>query len=701
MSVRSFSSTILTGCARHTVVGLLVLLSGVLLAGGTAIAADEVALQDVSVAALPGNRVELKFTMSGPAPSPNTFTIDNPARLALDLPGTRNALATRSRTIGTGAARSMTVVEAGGRTRVVLNLARLVPFETRTEGNQLYLVLEAAGGGAGVPATARREVRVNDIDFRRGDAGEGLVVVRLGDPNMAVDVQRTGNRLVAEFQNATLPQELERSLDVADFATPVKSIDTYAQGNNVRMVVTPDGPFEYGAYQVEDRFTLAVKVLPSGPSQDGVVGQPKYTGERLSLNFQDIEVRALLQVLADFNDVNLVTTDSVSGSLTLRLQNVPWDQAMDIILNSRGLGMRQHGNVWMVAPAAEIAARERAELEARQGMSELVPLMNEAIQINYARAQDIASLLRNEQNTLLSGRGNIAVDARTNQLLLLDTPDHIEAVRNLVAQLDVPVRQVLIESRVVLASNDFSRELGVKFGVSGDRTTGSHQVGVGGNIGGADTARRSGIDATTPPDRLNVNFPVTSLSGSAGTIGLAVANLRRGILLDLELSAAQAEGRSETVSSPRVITANQREAVIKQGVEIPFTVPGTANNPPTVQFKEALLALTVTPQITPDDRIIMSLQINKDSPDFGSAVQGNPPINKQEVQTQVLVDNGETVVLGGIYEQTKATSVRRVPFFSDLPLIGVLFRNTFNQDDRSELLVFVTPKILSESLSGQ
>lgn len=663
--------------------------------------AATLALESISHTTLPGDRVQIQLKLSGPAPQPGSFVIDNPARIALDFPNTVTRLPSKHFAIGVGVVRSVVAVEAGGRTRVVVNLTRSVPYRTRVEGDNVYLTLNGGTASAVASTSIGRPAKavaggINAIDFRRGTKGQGVVMVTLSDPNVAVDMQKQGNNIIVNFENSSLPARLERRLNVVDFATPVKTIDTYSEGNNVHMVIAASGDYDDIAYQTDTHFTIEVKPVAKQVAQAIAKKKATYSGARLSLNFQHIQVRAVLQLLADFTGLNIVTSDSVKGNLTLRLKNVPWDQALDIILKAKGLGMRRVGNVIMVAPAEQIAAREKLELEAAKQLEQLAPLRNETFQINYAKASEIASLLKSKGNSLLSKRGNITVDPRTNKLLVQDTQSNLNGIAALIKQLDIPVRQVMIEARIVLASNNFSKELGVKFGLSRDVTKNNTQYVTSGNL----SATQQLINNTTPltaPDRLNVNLPVTTLASTAGSIGLAMARLPFGTLLELELSAAQAEGRTEIISSPRVITANQREATIEQGAEIPYQ-RATSSGATAVAFKKAVLSLKVTPQITPDNRIIMDLKVNKDSPDFANALNGVPPINTQSLSTQVLVNNGETVVLGGVYEQTKSHKVNRIPFFGDLPVIGALFRNKFDENNKSELLIFVTPKILKDDL---
>lgn len=672
-------------------------------------------LDNITYNALPGDKIEVVLQMSGDIPEPGSFTIDNPARIALDLPATTSNLQSKNIDIGIGSARNVSAVEAGGRTRVVISLTRLVAYDTRRDGNNIIVSLFSQGGAAQTAASTSGSSgsstasgsgfaptsgvnSVQNVDFRRGTGGEGRVILTLTNPNTPIDMSRRGDQVIVTLKDIRLPNELERRLDVLDFGTPVRTVDAFAQGSDVRVVLTAAGEFEHLAYQSDNRLTIDVKKYVK-PKEKIKKKKEQYTGERLSLNFQNIEVRAVLQLIADFTGLNMVTSDSVSGSVTLRLKNVPWDQALDIILKTKGLAKRQKGNVILVAPAAEIAAQEKLELEAQKQVVELAPLISETIQVNYAKAGAIAALLKSKGNSLLSARGNITIDQRTNKLLIQDTAANIDAVAALVEELDVPIRQVLIESRIALVTTNFSHELGVRFGVSTESSSGSRSVTTSGDLNSADAFNRFGV-VPNLDDRLNVNLPATSPTGS---IGLAIAKLPFGTLIDLELSAAEAEGKSETISSPRVITSDQTKARILQGTEIPY-LEASSSGAATIAFKEAVLSLEVVPQITPDDRVNMNLKVNKDSPDFGNLIStgqgaGAPPINTQEVETTVLVDNGETIVLGGVYEQTKSLSVNRVPFFGDLPVIGFLFRNKVETDDKSELLIFVTPKIIKDNVN--
>ena len=702
------------------IIGLLLLATCSGLFNGAAFAAS---LDNVSFSALPGERARIILTMSEPLMAdPLSFTIDNPARLAIDLPDTTLNLADRSQRIGIGMADSLNAVEAAGRTRVVINLARSVSYDMVVEGSNVVLTLGADAGRAtpaagdtvlAVGSNRSGSGRLENIDFRRGENGEGRVIVDLSDPTISVDMGFRGGRVVVNFIDAQLPAELNRRLDVIDFATPVKEIDTMANDNNVTMTIsTVTDNYDHFAYQTEDQYIIEFKLLPE-KADTSTRDKFNFTGERLSLNFQDIEVRAVLQLIADFTDLNMVTSDSVGGNVTLRLKNVPWDQALDIILKSRGLAMRQSGNVIMVAPTEEIAARERLELEAERQVQQLAPLRTEFVKVNYASAADLIRLIQAEENNLLSERGNVAIDERTNTLIVQDVTSSLASIQALIEELDVPVRQVLIESRIVNADERFAKDVGVRFGYSKNTKQGVTEdkitrqaIGSSGNplvaIGGGNpgttnftqpTSFNTGT-GTAGGENLIVDLPAKALSASA--LSFAVGKVG-SYLLQLQLSALIAEGRGDEIASPRVITANQNEALIESGLEIPFQ-RATSSGATSVEFKEAVLSLKVTPQITPDDRIIMDLEVNQDSIN-PLRVLGVPAINTRSVTTQVLVDNGETVVLGGVYNARDTRSVDKTPFFGDLPYLGFLFKRTDVDSIKSELLIFITPKIIKEDLS--
>jgi type IV pilus assembly protein PilQ len=715
---------------RHTVSRVLATWIGVLaiaLTGvSTALAQAAPAgnqLRDIQVQPLPGDRLELRLVTSGAAAEPLAFTIDNPARISLDLQNTALGLDKRRKDVNIGPLVTILAAEAGGKTRVVLNLDKMVPYQTRVDGNTIVVTLGAveaaaaavttfpdAGAAAGAaPAQAGRSV--SGVDFRRGENGAGRVVITLSDPATPVDVRKEGDRVVLSFNGAALPANLQKRLDVTDFATPVSFIESASTPSGTRVSIAAKLPFQELAYQSDNVFSVEIApVVVEEKDVKPTLFSPdrEYNGERLTLSFQDIETRAVLQLLADVSGRNIIVSDSVAGNVTLRLQNVPWDQALDIVLATKGLDMRENGGVIIVAPADEIASREKADLEARKDIRELEPLLSEYLQVNYAKASDLAELMKGKGgkgNAMLSERGTVAIDERTNTLLVQDVSESIRQIRRLVSTLDIPVRQVLIESRIVIVNDDFSRDLGMRWGVTAVNDTSDGLIAVSGSGSGTNTIVNSALNnqqstgsmypvqLPAQGDRYNVNLPVAN---PAGRLGLAL--LGEDYLVDLELSALQAEGRGEVISSPRVITANQKEASIRQGVEIPYQ-ESSSSGATSTQFKEAVLSLTVTPQITPDDRIIMDLKVTKDS--VGKIVSDErggsiPSIDTREVVTQVLVNNGQTVVLGGVYETEEGEQVSKVPFLGDIPGVGVLFRSTRKVSNKSELLIFVTPKILKE-----
>ncbi len=674
-------------------------------------------IEDIGHTVLPGDRLKIRIKLARPPQLPNAFTITNPPRISLDFPDTRLGLAKKALKIGEGAVISLNAIESEMRARVVLNLVKPAGYSTAIEGNELVLTVEnpvtAIAGTQAPPTTTQFAAAtkpgrhsIRHIDFHRGPQGDAKLTVKLSDTGTGIVIREQAGEIIVDFQDTRVAPELQKRLNVVDFATPVQTVDTFSQGNNTRIVIAASGKYEHLAYQAGELFTVNVKPVTEK------IGEKKadefgYSGEKLSLNFQNIDVRAALQVIADFTGLNIVTSDTVKGSLTLRLKDVPWDQALDIILNAKGLAKREKGNVIAIAPAEEVVAKEKAVLEAGKQVLELEPLVSELIQVNYAKAEDIAKLLKSikavetgiqghpvfggvtvqkletESNTLLSPRGQVTVDARTNSLLIQDTPAKIREVRKLIALLDQPVRQVMIETRLVEATDDFSRSLGVRFGTQASRVSDGVQSSVGGSL--------------TDPTALNVNLPAAAPSGvtgiSPGSLALTIARLGTGDLLNLELSALEIEGRGKIISSPRLITANQKKARIEQGQERVFTtsVLGVGS---TIT-KKAVLALDVTPQITPDDRVILDVIVTKDS--FADAAAGL--INKKEITTQVLLDNGETVVIGGIYEQSVLNTTNKIPFLGDLPLLGWMFRQNIRSDNKVELLIFLTPRILSETLS--
>ncbi len=654
-------------------------------------------IQDINFSVMPGDKVEIRVKMDSPPPSFNEITTENPARIWMDLAGVSSALSKKTQNVGIGVTRSVTAVQAGDKTRLVVNLVEMAPYSTEVVGNELlirvgYDVDKTASGGFNQSSSTNQSVAAQnsgndivDIDFRRGEEGEGRVVIGLKNSNLGIDLRQEGRQILADFMDAKIADEFIRKLDVVDFATPAKIISTSRVGNNVRLTIDTLDEFEYLAYQAESTYVIELKPLTPEEIERKRLEAPVYSGERLSLNFQDIPVRSVLAVIAEFTGLNLVTSDTVSGTITLRLQTVPWDQALDIVLKTKGLDKRQNGNVMLVAPADEIAARETLQLQNEKQIEQLAPLRSEFIQVNYAKAEALAELIRTQGANYLSERGSISIDERTNYLLVQDTAKKLDQILLMVRTLDVPVRQVLIESRVVVADDGFQEELGVRFGVT-DR-------GDDGAISGTAAGASDVFLNNTPTDRtFAIDLPVTE---AAGSVGLTVARLDDGTILDLELSALESESRGEVIASPRVITANQKEAYIESGEEIPYLQASSAGNT-NITFKKAVLSLKVTPQITPDDRIILDLTVNQDT--RGEDTAFGPAINTREVGTQVLVENGETVVLGGVYQQRSNRDVTKVPFLGDLPGIGVLFRSTTDSSAKQELLMFVTPKIIKESV---
>src|ERR1700678_3920484 len=696
-----------TATIRATMLGAMALLAlgAVSL---TARAQDPLKLQSIDVQTLSGQQVQLKLHMSGPAPEPLPFTIDKPARIAFDLPNTTLALASRRFDVRSGGVDTVLAAEANGRARLVVNVDNLMPYTTKVDGNDIIVTLgQQPGADVGKPAAARASVAstnpgeraIRTIDFRRGSDGTGRVIVQLTDPRTPVNVRQEGQQIVVDFAGTAMPKNLMRRYDVMDFATPVQTVDAVRVDGSSRLVISAQGDFEQLAYQSDNQYTIEVKASQKRSAQEE---KKEYTGERLTLNFQDIDVRSVLQLLADTSGQNIVVSDSVSGNLTLRLQNVPWDQALDIVLRTKGLDKRRQDNVIIIGPTEELATREKAELAAHKEVQELSPTHVEFIQVNYAKVSDLAKLIKsgNAKDSMLSPRGSLSIDERTNTLLVQDTSDKLTDIRRLVQTLDVPVKQVLIEARIVIVSDTFERDLGARFGVnSASALTGAGSLlAVSGNGTGANSILGTGLgsaslSATTLDNRYQVNTPAANTNGSIG-----VSLLGGSYLVDLELSAAQNEGKSETISSPRVITANRKQATILQGVEIPYQ-ESASSGATTTQFKDADLKLKVTPLITPDNRVILDLDVSDDAvgQQVTSATGGSvPSINTHQITTQVLVNDGQTVVLGGILETTKSKAANKVPFLADIPILGYLFRSTTDINNKTELLIFITPKILRE-----
>ncbi len=660
-----------------------------------------------------GGKLVVRVTTKEPLKGvPPNFTVATPARIAFDFANTVNALGRSSQDIGEGELRSMNVVQGADRTRLVLNLRRPVVHEAIVDGRRLVITLEppvVASSGSSDKVAHFAEGRadakhaIREIDFRRGRSGEGRVVVDLSDSTTGIDIRQQGQNIVVEFLKTSLPENLRRRYDVVDFATPVQTVSAFQQGDNVRMVIEPKGQFEHNAYQSDTQFVLEVKAVAQDPTRLSQRG--RYTGEKLSLNFQNVEVRAVLNVIADFTDLNIITSDTVTGNITLRLKDVPWDQALEIILQTRGLDSRKNGNVIWIAPRDELATREKLALEAQQQITDLEQTRTESFQMNYQKAADVQKLLSDSAQRILSKRGSAVVDARTNTLFVQDVPSRLEEVRKLIAKIDVAVRQVMIEARIVEASDTFSKNLGARMGFH-DRSPAGHRI-LGNNsprfqFGGslADTGFHTGQAATTPnflTESTSVNLPATGLNSfQAGQFSFILFNSSLTQFLNLEINALEADGKGKVIASPRVLTADQIEALIEQGTEIPYQ-SATSSGATAVSFRKANLSLKVKPQITPDGNIIMTLDVNKDQP--GVLTPAGVQINTKHVKTEVLVENGGTVVIGGIYEQTDRTDVTKVPFFGDLPGVGLFFRNKSTTSSKTELLVFITPRIVNERLT--
>nr|WP_097462312.1 type IV pilus secretin PilQ family protein [Mangrovitalea sediminis] len=659
-----------------------------------------VTLKDANFSSLPGDRTLVTLTFSGPPPQPTGYTIQQPARIALDLKGVDAALKSRYLSLGGGNAQSLTVVDAKDRTRLIFNLVQLVPYSAKVDGDQLKVVIGGQQGAAMVASAdsatpvsnsdsaAAAEPSVTNVDFHRGDHGQGQVVVTFSNPKVDVDMSEKGGKIILRAHGVTLPQKLRRQLDVTDFATPVKRIDSYTEDNTTVISIKPEGTYDYLAYQTNNQFTVSVEKLTQQEADKRQKEKFPYTGEKLSLNFQDIEVRSVLQLIADFTGLNLVASDTVKGNITLRLQNVPWDQALDLILKTKGLAKRQVGNVLLVAPAAELAAQEKLEAQANQQISELAPLHLDIIQINYAKAADIVKLLKQDKD-LISSRGFISSDSRTNTISVRETTDKLEQIRRLVTTWDVPVRQVLIEARIVRAQTTVSSDLGVRWGAQYVGDSNNNFV-VGNSSSNLGTLQSSGTGFNN--SGMMVDLGVTKSSTSS----IAFGYLKSDYLIDLELSALESDGKAEIVAQPKVVTADRQQAKIQSGTEIPYQ-EASSSGATSVSFKDAVLSLDVTPQITPDDKIIMDLEVHQDSE--GQVVNNVPAIDTNSVKTQVLVNNGETIVLGGIFQSQQTTTITKTPFLGDIPYLGRLFRQTSKSNQRSELLVFITPKIVKSDLT--
>ena len=697
---------------------------------GSVTSAADANLTDVQFSSQPGGRFEVRMDFDNTPPEPKGYNIEKPARIAIDLTGVTSQLKQKKFPLSYGNATSAVILEAGGRTRMILNLVELAPYTTRIEGNSLYVEVGDSGvrdylkptkeNPALVAATkstvATGANEIIDVDFQRGEMGEGRLVVKLASPKAGINVFVEGGLIKVDFSGVSLPERLHRRYDVSDFATPVQSVEAHPSDGGALFSLEASGDYDYLAYQTDNEYVVSVK-----PLTDEEIELKKkefaYVGEKLSLNFQDIEVRAVLQLIADFTSLNLVASDTVSGRITLRLQNVPWDQALDLVLKTKGLDKRQNGNVLMIAPASEIAERERLEIENNKQIEELAPLQTEYIRIRYADAGEMNKLFDTGSGeegskataSMLSARGSVIVDERTNSLLVTETAQKLQELRRVIRLLDVPVRQVLVEARIVIANSSFDEELGVKWGLAGiNQVNGDNTLFFGGNTASIEASRNSVADAALQlaqgnplseailaPDALNVDLGVANPAGS-----LAVGFVSSDVILQMELNALESQGRGEIVSQPKVITGDKQEAIIKSGSEVPYQ-ESSANGETTISFKEAVLKLQVTPSITPDDRIIMKLEINQDS--IGELVpSGNggvvPTIDTTELKTQVLVGNGETVVLGGVFRTVDVESESKVPVLGDIPYLGRLFTSTSVTQEKTETLIFITPRILADTL---
>ena len=656
-------------------------------------------LESLNVATLPGDKIELKLGFDEAITAPRGYTIEQPARIALDLPGVKNKLGAKNRELGSGNARSINIIEAQDRTRLIINMSTLSAYNTRAEGNFLYVVVgDGVAASAPVPNTpivkpyVAKKAGISNIDFQRGDQGEGNVVIALDDPSSTPDIQDQGGKIRLTFAKSALPEALRVRLDVKDFATPVQFVSASESGGKVSIVIEPTGVYDYLAYQTDDKLTISVKPVTEEQIEKRNAERFAYTGEKLSLNFQDIDVRSVLQLIADFTDLNLVASDTVQGNITLRLQNVPWDQALDLVLKTKGLDKRKIGNVLLVAPADEIAARERQEMEAQKQIAELAPLRRELIQVNYAKASQIAALFQSVTSDQSDVRGSVTVDDRTNSIIAYQTQEKLDELRRVVAQLDIPVRQVMIEARIVEANVDYSKSLGVNWSGAFGSRGGSKWSGSGGE-GNLTTSNNNSSDERSRVGA-QISSPFVDLGVTAPTAGLGIGFVTNHTILDLKLSAMEKNGKGEVVSQPKVVTADKETAKIMKGSEIPYQ-EASSSGATSTSFKEAALSLEVTPQITPDNRIIMDVKVTKDEPDFANALNGVPGIKKNEVNANVLVADGETIVIGGVFSNTQTRSVSKVPFLGDLPFIGRVFRSDDVRDEKSELLVFITPRIMN------
>ncbi|CAN5248997.1 type IV pilus secretin PilQ [soil metagenome] len=713
---------------RRAVAGIGLGLAGLLIALPAA-AQQTNAIESVG-ANQSGSTIVVRIKLKSPPKNPPAgFSVANPARVALDFPATGNASGQTTFDIQQGELRSANVVTVGDRSRLVLNLKRTMPYTTSIEGDTVVVALDGgttqSGAPAGAPAQPVRFAEpaadaqshsVRDIDFRRGRDGEGRIVVNLSDAQTGVDIRQQGKSIIVDFLKSSLPPELRRRLDVTDFGTPVDTVNTFTQGDNVRMVIEPKGLWEHNAYQSDTQFVVEVKAIKEDANKLFPGTKPGYQGERLSLNFQNIEVRAVLQVIADFTNINIITSETVSGNLTLRLRDVPWDQALDIVLQAKGLDMRKNGNVIWIAPRDELATKEKLDLEAKAAIADLEPIRTENFQLNYQKAADVVKIMGDDKQRMLSKRGSAVSDPRTNQIFVQDTTSKLEEIRRLIRQIDIATRQVLIEARIVEASDGFSRNLGVRLGAAtraqqfqvtgGEVAVGANGDATGGGSGGGAASGTiptiqyplPGVLAQLTAQQNFVNLPSAGLNGfNPGALAVTLFNSSFSRMISLELSALESEGKGRIISSPRVIAADQQRASIEDGEEIPYE-QSTSSGATSIAFRKAVLKLDVTPQITPEGSVILTVNVNKDS--RGVETRAGPAINTRNVSTQVLVENGGTVVIGGIYTLTDSSTTTKVPFLGDIPYLGVLFKNTVRVNNKAELLIFLTPRIIVSTVAG-
>lgn len=713
---------------------------------GSLLAEDQSALvnkiESVDFSSLPGGKVSVHVKTTQPLANPPAgFTLSNPARIALDFPQVANGLSKSNIVAEQGSLKSVTLAQGKERTRMVLNLNKNVGYSATVNGNEVTVILQANEVVAGSAVETRfsepklggQSITINNVDFARGKNGEGRIIVDLSDSSAGINIKQKGKTILVDFINAEVPENLQRRLNVTNFNTPVVYVDTMRQGKNGRLVIEPKGNWEHSAYQADKKFIIDVRQVIEDPNKLVRGTKPGYGGEKLSLNFQNIEVRAVLQVIADFTGLNIITSDSVTGSLTLRLKDVPWDQALEIIMQSKGLDKRKNGNVILVAPADELATKEKLAFESQQQIDDVEPLRTEVFRLNYMKAEALKDILSDPKQKILSKRGSAVLDPRTNTVFVQDIPKYLEQVQAIINKTDIPVKQVMIESRLVIADEKFGKDLGARFGVTQTGRPGSSVATIGGNIGNRPTTVSStgtitqgtmnGTAQTALTDTIyydkasNTNSMLTSSNGmpdlmsnlpvtkaGAGNFAFTLFRLSAGLLLNLELSALETDKRGKVVSSPRITTANQRKAKISQGTDIPY-LQSSPSGAASITFKPAVLSLEVTPQITPDDKIIMDLEVRKDRVGqyirTGVGLTEAPAIETQSVITQVLVGNGETAVLGGIYEQADRNDVEKVPFFGDLPIMGNLFKRKSLATDKTELLIFITPKIMDDRMTLQ